>query len=468
LDAQVDVLSVSVGQLRASVAGGNSALKQGHLVGIKSAFFATTLVKELCKAKLEPCVSAKVDIVANVCGVLEDLRSMTVMRLYDIDASKSIVSGTGLVSCLRGLGAVNEVKVACVNSAGKPADWVTAEDVVVIARSVDGEVVGRGVGGQVVGKGKIVIKYEVDDVDMDEIDLSVTVGGVIVSGPQRVAVCSAIKTDAAHVRTIIPIKGTGNYGIAVTLDGLHLIVSDYRSHSISVYSMDSGGCISSFGCFGSKPGQFKYPFRICATPRGTILVSECGNGRLQEVTITGEHVRFIGEARHFDYESVYGLCMQGDLVAVGKHGSSTDGRIVLFSYSSGALIRKFGSYGFGEDQMANVFGLSFTPDEKHILIANRTSLLSMFSVDGAYVKTFGTRADSGGWNDVLCSGSSIFMTDSRNDRVCVFSAETGALIRTWGMQGLGDGQFMFPSTLANHKNKLFVLDTGSPRVQVFE
>ena len=188
LDAQVDMLTVSVGQLAACVAVGKTALAQGNPVNVMHAFDAATRTRDLCKVELEPCVSKKIDLAADARETLISLEDMAVMRLYDVDGRQSVVSGAGMVSCIRGQGAVNEVKVACVNSAGKPADWVTAEDVVVIARSVDGEVVGRGVGGQVIGKGKIMIKYEVDEVDMHEVELSVTVGGVIVGGPQRVAV----------------------------------------------------------------------------------------------------------------------------------------------------------------------------------------------------------------------------------------------------------------------------------------
>jgi DNA-binding beta-propeller fold protein YncE len=284
-------------------------------------------------------------------------------------------------------------------------------------------------------------------------------------GPQRVAVCSTINTDAVHIRTI-PIKGTRNYGVAVTMDGLHLIVSNYFCHSITVYSMDTGGCISTFGSLGSGTGQFSNPSRICATPRGTILVCEYGNKRVQEITITGEHVRFIGEG-HLDDDRVFGMCMQGDIVAVGKDGGNTDGRIVLFSYSTGALIRKFGSYGSGEDQMKIVYGLSFAPDGRHILVADYGSRLSMFTADGTFVKTLGTDVLGEGMKDVLCSGSNIFVADGDNHRICVFSAETGALNRTWGTEGRADGQFYYSATLSAHKHKLFVLDL-SCRVQVFE
>jgi DNA-binding beta-propeller fold protein YncE len=466
LDAQTDELTVSVGQLTVCVKASEAALAPRHRAGVMRALLAATGVQELCKVDLKPRVSAKLDIATDVIGVIRGLKNMTILRLYDVDRSKSIASGAGLVSCVRGMGAVNEVYVACVNSAGKPTDWVALEDVDVFVRSIDGVLIGRRTGRQMIGKGEIVIKFEVDDVDVDEVELSVVVGGVIVSGgPQRVPLCGAIKTDAAHIRTI-PINGECPHGVAVTLDGLHLVVSNFFSDSISVYSMDTGDCITTFGSLGSGTGQFNNPSRICATPRGTILVSDSGNKRLQEVTITGEHIRCIGES-HLDSDGVLGMSMQGDIVAVGKHVGSTDGRILLFSYSSGALIRKFGSYGSGEGQIEIVYGISFTSDGRHILVVDFYPRLSMFTVDGLYVKTLGTDVLCRNCKDVLCSGSNIFIADCSNHRICVFSAETGALIRTWGTEGRADGQFHYSSALSAHKGKLFVLDL-SCRVQVFQ
>ena len=471
-DAQADELAVSAGQITACAAAGKAALDQGRPVSMKRALLAATGVQQLCWVTVEPRVSAKLNIAADVHSVSCGLGELAVLRRYDVDGSKSVASGTGLVSCFRGLDAVNEVNVSCVNSAGEAADWVTAEDVLLIVRNDVGKVVGRRLSGKVIGKGEIVIKYEVDDVDADDVKVSVSVGGVTLSGgPWRVAVMrSAVRAEAVHVKTNVLDGTTCNLGVAVTLDGLHLAVSNYFKHSISVYCTDTGCCISTFGKRGSRTGQFNLPYRICATPRGTILVCEYGNKRLQEVTIAGEHVRFLGEG-HFDNEGVYGMCMQGDVVAVGKYGGNSDGRIVLFRYSRGALMRKFGSYGaFGEGRVKDIRGLSFTPDGRHILVAQSLPpLLSLFTVDGVFVTRFGCVDDlQSFWKDVLCSGTSVFVVDSFHCRVCAFSAETGALIRSWGTRGEADGQFMFPFALAAHRDKLYVLDMHSPRVQVFE
>ena len=431
LDARADVLTVSAGQMTACVARGKAAFAQGRLLSVIHALDAARGVKELCQLETGTPVSVNLDITADTHGVMYRTKGMAVLRLYDIDGCKSSVSGAGLVSCVKGEGVSNEVKVTCVNSAGETAGWVTAVDVWIVVRNDVGEVIGRGVGGQVIANGEIRMQYEVEDVVAEEVELSVGVGSVVVhGGPWRVFVWySAVKSDAAYIKSY-NINRTETRGFTVTLDGKHFVVSNCYHDSISVYSMNTGDRVTTFGSNGSGAGEFNMPTHVCSTPRGTILVCEYSNRRVQEVTITGEHVRFIGVG-HFDDNVVFAMCMQGDMVAVGKRNRDTNGLIVLFNYSSGALIRKFGSYGFGEGQVKNVTGLSFTPDGKHILVADISPRLSMFTVEGAFVKTLGTGVLDGVWGkDVLCSGSSIFATNVLNHCICVFSAETGALIRT--------------------------------------
>ena len=468
LDAQTDELTVSVGQLIVYINAGKAALALRHRASAMRALQAATGVQELCKLDLKSRVPFKLDIIVDACDLVRRLEHMAELRLYDVDKIRSTVSGFGLVSCVKDTGAVNKVKVNCKNSAGERTEWVTVMDVLVIVRNiVCGKIIGRGVDGRVVKKGVITIKYEVDDVDVDEVELSVSVGGVMMHGSPWRVVLSVIKTDAVQVMTY-PLTATRYFGVAVTFDGRHLVVSNVGSANIiSVYSTDTGSCITTFGNLGAGAGQFYKATRICATPSGTLIISDSGNRRLQEVTLGGEHVRYLGEGL-MDNESVFALCMHGDIVAVGKRGGDSNGRIVLLNYLSGALIRKFGSYGSDEGQIGQVAGLSFVPDGMHIVIAETVARLSLFAVDGTFVKTIGAGDVGGGLMDVLCLGHDIFVADYWYSRVCVFSSKTGAFIRSWGAYGKADGQFHYPTALAAHKHKLFVLELNNTWVQAFE
>ena len=84
-----------------------------------------------------------------------------------------------------------------------------------------------------------------------------------------------------------------NHGLAVSPDSAHMVAS-HSDHSLSMYSLPGGEHIRTFGSEGAGEGQFKSPAKLCFSAAGNILVAERDNKRVQEVTLTGDHVRFIG------------------------------------------------------------------------------------------------------------------------------------------------------------------------------
>ena len=60
------------------------------------------------------------------------------------------------------------------------------------------------------------------------------------------------------------------------------------------------------------------------------------------------------------------------------------------------------------------------------------------------------------------------VADCHNHRVCVFSPDGSELVRSWGVEGTGDGQFQYPVALAVAGQHLYVMDHCNDRVQVFE
>ena len=467
LDAQADELTVTTGQIKVCKEEGHAAIVRGHPASVRNRLREALVVKKLCRMNLHPRVSTQLDIRTNsACNIVRDLESMSVLKNYDVDAKETTACGPGLVSSWRGEGGVNDVTVLCRDNAGNPIEWVTDMDVLVMVKSNDGKEVGRGVGVQVFEKGRIMIQYEVDDVDVEEVVVSVFVADVLVCGsPLLVGVLrSIINPDAVHINKHCIDGSADNFSDVVTLDGIHAVVSCYFSHCILVYNMETDGCMLTFGSYGTGPGQFSFPAKICATPTVTLLVSEHGNERIQEVTMTGDHVRFIGQ-HHLKNNRIWGMCLQNedDMLAVGLLDGFADDRIVLFNYSSGALIRKFGS-----GELKSVRGLCFTPDGTHILAVGNSRSVSFFSVDGAFVKAIGTDVLGSRVSDVLCSGSSIFVVDLSNHRVCVFSSETDALIRTLDIQDLADRELMYPTALTTYRNQLLVLDCTNVIVHVFK
>jgi DNA-binding beta-propeller fold protein YncE/tetratricopeptide (TPR) repeat protein len=69
---------------------------------------------------------------------------------------------------------------------------------------------------------------------------------------------------------------------------------------------------------------------------------------------------------------------------------------------------------------------------------------------------------------VAADGDRLFVADEKKDRILVFD-DAGALVKTVGERGRGDGQFDAPRGLAvGPTGKVYVADTGNDRVQILD
>ena len=259
-------------------------------------------------------------------------------------------------------------------------------------------------------------------------------------------------------------------GLAISPDGAHMVTS-HANHTLSVYSLPSGEHIRTFGSQGKGRGQFKFPAKLCISVAGNILVAEKRNKRVQEVTLTGDHVRFIGVGVIDD--GIGAIAANVELIVVGKYYCTSNKHIIMFNAVTGALVKAFGDYGVAPGQlMYNCNGIRFTPDSRHIIVAESNGdgkgRLSVFTLTGQFVKHIGEGELKAAGDVEFTVTGDIIVCDYSSDRLCVYSADGSTLLRRWGGQGYTNGKFKTPIALAMCGGQLYVLDNGSKRVQVFE
>ena len=269
-----------------------------------------------------------------------------------------------------------------------------------------------------------------------------------------------LQTEAGHSR-----------GLAISPDGVHVVVS-HDDNTLSVYTLPSGEHIRTFGRGGEGKGQFVFPAKLCFSVTGNILVAECYHMRVQEVTLTGEHVRRIGVGGSPD--KIEGIAANSEVIVVGKCNCTSDDRIMMFDAVTGALVRAFGDYGNSLGRlMKHCRGIRFTPDYHHIIVAEskgdgKGGRLSVFTLAGKFTRSLGS-ANLIRVGDVdFADNGDIIACDSATGRIYVNSADGSTLLRQWGGFGPRNGKFMDPPALAMCGGQLYVLDGYTKRVQVFE
>ena len=282
----------------------------------------------------------------------------------------------------------------------------------------------------------------------------------------------AVSWPPVFVRKAACVKG---WGMAVDAARGLVIVSGESDTKLFVYSLADGSLVRSFGGKGSGKAQFNWGYGgLCMTPRGTLLVAEQGNNRLQEVNIDGGGwVRFVGE----------GLLEGPDYVTCSKSviavSESNKHRVTLLSWADGSLLARFGSGGRGDRDgpLNSPAGLRLLADGSGVVVADQLqNRLCFYLATGDFVRSLPT--GEGPWDVVEVDGGASFVVTNgcfSDDTLCKVSGASGAVSATpFGGLGSGDGQFSAPAALATVPRggsdggvELVVLEYNNRRFQVF-
>ena len=240
---------------------------------------------------------------------------------------------------------------------------------------------------------------------------------------------------------------------------------------ITVHPLSAGSGVPprSFGGKGSGKAKFDAPRRLCLTARQTLLVCEYTNKRIQEVTLDGKHVRFVGAGIIND--SVWSIATNNEIIVVGKLRATSNGRLIVFDANTGVYIRAFADFGSAPGQVRHCQGIRFMPDGHHIIVAEGEKpnyRLSVFTLAGEFVRCIGEGVLQQARDVEFSDAGEFIVADAIPVHRIVVFAPDGTLLREWGSHGDEDGLFATPDALAYHAGQLYVMDCDSQRVQVFE
>jgi tripartite motif-containing protein 2/3 len=225
------------------------------------------------------------------------------------------------------------------------------------------------------------------------------------------------------------VQSDGN-GVAVTVDGSTLLVSDYGggSHSIREYSIADGLQLRVVGAgtHGSGDLEFFRPRQVWVASDGFVFVADFMNHRVQVLTPTLDFHTSLCEPR---LAGPVGVCANADVIVVAEYAED---RVTVLRRCDGAPLRRFGSKGGGDGQLDRPSGVCFVSDDRHVAVTEVVqSRVSVFRVDGDFIRHVGVdvlRFPAG----VACSAfDELVVADRGNTRVVLFSS-SGDVLATLG------------------------------------
>ena len=254
-------------------------------------------------------------------------------------------------------------------------------------------------------------------------------------------------------------NGTNNFigpvGVAVTSDGLTLLVADSGNHRISVWtrsttSDNNWANPTTFGSQGSGPSNFVYPWGVAVTPNGlTALVADYMNNRISIWT------RSVDPSAGWTHQTTFG---------------------------------SFGNDGTAPENLNKPMGLAVSANGRTVWVAdtmnNRISVWtrpSSSSKEWSNQTTFGTSGNQTGQLDypqsvtVSSNGLTALVADTGNQRISVWTRPSSRSTiwtnkTTYGTQGQDLENFSSPTSVATSPggSTAWVVDAQNHRVSIWK
>ncbi|MCY6960144.1 beta-propeller domain-containing protein [Clostridium brassicae] len=223
-----------------------------------------------------------------------------------------------------------------------------------------------------------------------------------------------------------------------------------------------------------------FPCQVLPIGNGKFIVSDTGNSQL---------IRFNGYSTYASPDLNIGKLRTGDKVFSGSTGVAVDPsgnvyvtdslnhRIKKFD-SSGKLLGKWGgnsgnggpgAYGIYYWQFTTPKQICYNKKYDNIVIADTgNSRIQVFSKNGTWLMNFGYGHLTLPVGVCTTSDGSIYVADTGGNRIVKFNS-LGQFVKSWGREGMENGQFRQPFFLASDsKDNIYVVDRSNSRIQKFD
>jgi tripartite motif-containing protein 71 len=256
----------------------------------------------------------------------------------------------------------------------------------------------------------------------------------------------------------------GPSAIAVDPSG-NVYIADTNNDRILKFS-PTGVLLKSQGGFGWDGGQFNRPTGLGLDRGLNLYVADSQNKRAQLFDLNLNFVSAIQPPETLDF---HGLGATYD-VAVSSSGelyiSDTWNDWILQTDNFYAFKGKIGSFEAGEGRLTDPLGLA-TDSRGNLYSADSgNKRIAVFDPFGNFQRSLGEGLLSKP-SDVAAAGGEIMVCDQELSQVFCFDQQ-GKLVWQSGSKGDQIGQFREPSSLAVYENRLYVVEKGNNRVQIFE
>ena len=245
----------------------------------------------------------------------------------------------------------------------------------------------------------------------------------------------------------------GPYDVAVTDDGKHMVVAEYKGNCVTVLS-STGKVVRKFGSLGNEPGKFKHPWCVAVSADAHILVVD-ETYILQKFTLTSSYVA---------------SCYTGGF-GVAVH--PTTGKLFCTSHKERKIIVLNAdltpSYSFASDLFIFPFYLAIDTKGMVYVTDFRSGVIFKFTPEGEHLATIGSKGEQphqlhSPLGIFIDSNDIMYVTDANKHHVMMLTTE-GEFLGIFGRAGTPK-KFDNTGVAVDNSGNLYVCDNVNGEVLV--
>lgn len=251
-------------------------------------------------------------------------------------------------------------------------------------------------------------------------------------------------------------------GVATDSSG-NVYVADAKSYGI-VKLARNGAYVTSWGSFGSGPGQFRNPEGIALDASGDVFVSDSVTNNVQKFTNTGGFVTSWNTwNRTSALNHPFGVSVNSTgFVYVVDQG---DQRIQIYR-NNGTYVGTFGGSGITPGKFVSPFGVTISSTNVYVTDNSlQSGNITEFTKSGGFVCEWG--ASNLGEPAMLAvdNSSNVYVADNFYSDIVKFSPCNNKPLWSSGSLGAGPAEFNGPVGVALDQTNVLVGDSENFRVE---
>ena len=261
------------------------------------------------------------------------------------------------------------------------------------------------------------------------------------------------------------------WGVSIADNG-QVVISEWEGTCLSLLECDGMRKMKYIGGIGSEPGQFSNPTSVAMTQRGTFLVSDTSNNRIQEISMNGKCLACVGSQGEGPLEFWFPRGIAINKKTQRVYIADDENHRIQVLNSDLSFHSTFGSAGVGRGQLNRPRDVVFDSTGNLYVTDVGNNHILKFSPDGECLATFGKRGSKPGQLNLpvgitIDDNDQIYVSESGNHRISVFSA-TGDFICCFSGWPNGGNQLSDPRELEfDRSGRLYVCDWSKCCVIVF-